>query len=403
MHKKVSVGVAASLVLLAMAITFTATMILSLNYLNYRITPISGLRDISYNNITEIDKIVQNYYYEEPDEAAMYSGLVQGYISGLGDPYSVYLTAEQIAMREQEAKGTFVGVGIEIEKNEIGYFRIIGVSVDSPAAKSGIQAEDRITKINREDVTQMELDEAKALLNGTEGTEVILEVAGTADGKEETKEHTLAFAKLESVAVTGEVVEKIHYVKVSYLWDTAPSQYRRQLQEAEDKYEKGEIKGLVVDVRGVDTGHNLKVVADMLDFALPTGTLISGVYRGGEVKVLYTSDANSVTVPIVVLVNEKTTGYAEVFAAAMKDSDVCKGVVGMQTAGKGTLQQLMKLPDGSGVDISVALLKSPRGETFHGVGIAPDSKVPGGGDIIGDDKYKNDKQYQKAVDILNSR
>lgn len=401
MNKKISVGITASLILIAITITFTATMLYSMKVFDSKVNTSTQRSEAAYNKILEIDKVVRQEYYEDVDEEMLYGSLIKGYVAGLGDPDSVYVTAEEIAIWEQQAKGTIVSAGIDVTKDKSGYLLVNNVYADSSAAGANIQKLDIITKINDIDVFTLTLEEGQKLLTGVEGTTVKIEY--TRAGEESvTSEITLS--TIEATSIESRQIENVYYVRVRALWDNAGTQFGKALRDAVTACESNNAVGLVIDLRDLNTGHNLSVVADMLDLMLPTGATLSGIYRGGEVKVLYTSDATAIDIPVTVLVNGNTKGYAEAFAAALKDSDICLGIVGTKTAGKGTLQKLVKLQDGSGVDISVALLKPPKSDTFHKEGVKPNSEVNVSDDfkLVEEPTTESDAQFAKAVDILRS-
>lgn len=402
MHKKISVGITASLVLIAVTITFTATMIFSMNKFDSMVTSSSQRREDTYNRVLEIDKIVRQYYYQDIDEEMLYNSLITGYVASLGDPESVFLTAEQIASRNQQSRGKIVSIGIEVSKNDMGYFVITKIYPESPADKVNMEPGDIITNIGDQDVYNLSQEEVQALLiGGIEGSKISLEFMRSG---EEAKTTELTFATIDATSVESVLIGNVYYIKVRSLWDTAAAQFGQSLRDATNSYAKNDAKGLVIDLRDVNNGYNMGVVADMLAMMLPTGTLISGIYRGDDVKVLYTSDANQIDMPVVVLINENTKGYAEMFAAVMKDSDICVDVVGTTTAGSGTLKQLYYLTDRSGVYISVALLKPPKSGPFNGIGVLPISEVRAPDDFVlmSEPSVFEDIQFAKAVDILNS-
>ncbi len=400
MNKKISVGIAASLVLIAITITFTATMIFSMRLFDSKVTTSSQRRDAMYEKMLEIDKVVRQYYYKEFDETALYDSLIAGYVNGLGDPNSVFLTAEEIATREQQAKGQIVSVGLDVIKDSSGYLRVTKVYADSSAETLGMMVDDIIRKIGDVDTFSLTQEEGQKLLMGVEATNIKVEY--TREGEAKTAE--LLCSRIEETSVEGRQIESVYYIRIRALWNTAETQFNRLVKEAETAYTDGKIDGIVIDIRDLSGGHNLAVVAGMLDILLPAGTLLTGIYRGDDAKVLYTSDESNVNVPATVLVNGNTKGYAEAFAAVMQGSAICKGIVGATTAGKGTMQQLIKLSDGSGVDVSVALIKPPKGEVYNEIGVKPNSEVKVAEDFVvpAEPSTTTDLQFAKAVDILHS-
>ena len=415
MHKKITVGVTASLVLIAITITFTATYFYAMARFNRMVTTSSPEREIMYDRLVELDKIVQSLFYEDVDPEVLYDGLLQGYVRGLGDNDTVFLTSDQIAEMERQARGTMVGIGLEITKmsDVSGYFLITKVYPESPADKASIGEGDRITKIGEESVSSMDIEEGRLLLQGAEGEKVTIEYmhyekdedgAIITEDTPSVKNATLSFTVIESIAVEGMPVDDVYYIKIRSLWDTAAAQFRRALTAAVSSYEAQSVMGLIIDLRDLDTGNNIDVVKEILDPILPVGTLLSGIYRNNEVKVICTSDTNEVDIPIVVLINQKTSGYAEAIAAVLKDSRVCVSLVGVRTAGKGTLRQLSKLNDGSGLMISIALLKPPKSGPYHGEGVEPIAEVKVADDfvVLSNPNPRNDKQFAKAYEILQT-
>jgi len=164
-----------------------------------------------------------------------------------------------------------------------------------------------------------------------------------------------------------------------------------------------EVRGLIFDLRDVSGGYNIEAVANMLGRLVPTGVIISGTYADGVTKTLYTSDEKGVQIPMVVLINENTVGFAELFAGVLADYDNCRSV-GMTTFGKGTLQQLSMLTDGSGLDLTVAILNTPVSGSFDRVGIKPDYEVASDDYVFSDSSpdERLDSQLRKAVEVLSS-
>lgn len=408
MHKKVSVGIAASLVLIAITITFSATMILAMNVFSDKV---NVQREATYKKILEIDKAVSQYFYRHIDGNDLYNSLIGGYMSGLDDPDSMYLTAAEIAQRDQRARGTVVSVGLEVVKNENGYFTVTRVYADSSAFLAKMQAGDVITKIGRvneekQDLFPLSVEEVNQMVNGgVEGDKITLDYTRYNEGEVTSTsiDDGLDFKSIAVRTVEGKKIDNVYYIGVKALWNTASAQFDKALSEAKSNYAAGNVSGMVIDLRNVHEGNSLDVVKDMLNRLMPTGTTVLGVYRGGEEKVLCTSDSSEkIEIPFVVLINQNTKGYAEILAAVLKENKLCRDVVGFKTAGSGTYRSLIRLSDGSGIELSVAELKPPIGPVFHGVGITPVSEVRAPDNFILTDTpaTDTDPQFAKAVDVL---
>ena len=405
MNRKVSVGITASLVLIAITITFTATMILSMNMFDRKVDS-STQREGIYDKASEIDKIIKSKYYTDVNESELYDSLINGYVEGLGDPDTVYLTPEDLAMREQLSRGTIVSIGIDVVDHPSGYIAISHVRPESSAKMAGLEVGDVIKQIDDVDTYGMSVEEAEQMLIGTEGNSISLIYSRQEIDASSSVEltSTVPFARIEVSGITTSRVENVYYINVSSMWESVPADFARAAREAEMAYQANEARGLVIDIRDLNGGYNIGLIAEMLDILMPTGTTISGVYRDGETKVVYTSDANFLKVPIVVLVNKNTKGYSEMFAAVLASLPTCR-LVGNTTYGKGTLQELIRLSDGSAIDVSVALLKPPSGDIFHEKGVIPDFDVKAPEDFIvtaGDPDSFKDPQFNKALEVLHS-
>lgn len=396
MNKKISIGIATSLILVAVTITFTATMIFSMRLFDSKVSSATE-RAQMYEKISEIDNIVRQNYYGTIDDAVISDSLSRGMVAGLDDPYSSYLTSEEIAARNAEMQGSTVSTGLSLEKNTNGYAVINNVAPESPAAKMEMQVGDIITKVNEEDVLAIGYEEAASrILNCTEGTQITLTYNRSGE------EHSVDIipTAVEVTTVIHSQIDDIYFIRVDRITDLTLNQFKSAIvaaQEAEN------VKGIVIDLRDLFGGYDISIVAGMLDRMLPTGTIVSGVYKDGENKVLYTSDEESVNKPVAVLINEFTSGFSELFAAVMGEADNCT-LVGTTTDGMGTLQQLIKLTDGSGVNVTVAELRTPSGESYNETGVAPDYtvNVPESFIRLATPTEQDDPQYAKAAEIIRA-
>ncbi len=395
MNKKISVGIAVAFVLIAITITFTAAMIFSMNLFDSKVLSAQE-RAAMYEKLSEIDNVARQNFYQAIDDTSLSDSLSKGYIAGLGDANSSYLTSAEIAAREASALGTKITVGVEVEKDTSGYMLVNKVYNESSAQKVGVEAGDIITSIDGNDVLLIGFDEAKKLLEGIEGSKV--NVLYNKSGEENAAELTRASAEVPSVEYS--MVDDVCYIRVSSFCKTTITQFEYALNAASTSET---VTGVIIDMRDLFGGYDPQVAADMLDVLLPTGKLVTGIYANDERKVLFTSDENSFSLPVVIIANENTVGFAELFTAVMADSNSCR-VVGKTTAGKGTLQQLVKLNDGSGVDITVAVLETPSGSVYNETGVVPDFEVePIEGFVrtqIPDET--TDAQFRKALSVVRS-
>ncbi len=397
MNKRISVGVAVSLVLIAVAVTFTATTIFSMRLFDSKVSSAQE-RATMYDKLSKIDKIVRQSYFGEIDDTLLFSSTADGFIGGLNDPYSAYLSAEEIAARTAEMEGTTVSFGVGVEKNVNGYMVINRVAAGSSAEKNDLRVGDIITKVDDSDVLSLGYEQALKLLSGAEGSKS--NVTYNRDGEEDTVEVTRSTTEAQTVQFAK--IEDVGYIKIDKICNTTPQQFAEALTELKSITEPS-IVGLVIDVRDTPGGYDLSLVSQMLDPLVPRGEMITGEFRGGSKEVMFTSDDTSEQLPIVVLINGNTSGYSEVFAAVLRDMGNCR-TVGRTSAGNGTYQQLTRLSDGSGVDLTTAIIIPPSGTPFNGIGLTPDYDVSVADDFIlvarPDDL--TDAQYKKAIEVLHS-
>ena len=396
MNRKLSVGVSVALIFVAITITFTVTMIFSMRLFDEKVLNVKE-RAAMYNKLSEIDNIVRSNLYFDIDEQRLYDAISKGYIDGLADRDSVYLSAAQIQRRGEAMKGMEVTIGFETERNAGGYITVANLRKGSSAAELGLLESDVIVRIDGKDVLEHGYEETVSLLKGAAGTKV--EVTYSRDGEETAIEVTRELIETTAVYFSREIAG-VGYIRFKLFNDNTESQFSSALNTL---LSSQEVRGLIFDLRDVSGGYNIEAVANMLGRLVPTGVIISGTYADGVTKTLYTSDEKGVQIPMVVLINENTVGFAELFAGVLADYDNCRSV-GMTTFGKGTLQQLSMLTDGSGLDLTVAILNTPVSGSFDRVGIKPDYEVASDDYVFSDSSpdERLDSQLRKAVEVLSS-
>ncbi len=397
MNRRISVGVSVALILIAITITFSVTMILSMRLFDQKVLKVKE-RAAMYNKLAEIDDVVRGNLYFDIDEQRLYDSIAKGYIEGLGDRDSVYLSPSQIQRRNESMTGTVVSVGLETNKDQNGFMVVSKVYKDTSAAALEIREGDVIVKIEDKDVRENGYDESLGLLKGSVGTKV--NVTYRRDGDETSVDLTRELIESTSVYANKDI-SGIGYLRIKDVNLTTEHQF----MTAVDTLLEGQpIKGLVIDVRGSFGGYNLDIVANMLNRLVPTGVIISGTYADNSTKTLYTADETSISLPIVVLIDERTVGFTELFAGVLADYDNCK-TVGMTTYGKGTLQQVSMLSDGSALDLTVAILNTPVSGSYNRIGIKPDYEVKVEEGFTFSDSTPNEKsdpQLKKAVEVALS-
>ncbi|MGI5889041.1 MAG: S41 family peptidase [Oscillospiraceae bacterium] len=397
MNKKVSLGVAIAVALLAVALAVTLTLIVSMRLFDQKVSSFKS-RGALYDKLDEIDTIVRGNYYGEIDDDTLYKNVAQGYMNGIDDSDSIYLSAEDLAARNALDEGSVTSIGVDGVKDEAtGYLKVTKVYDGTAASTAGIVEGDFIIRLGDTELSPLTYEEMEAALQGNEGDTVT--VTYSHDTSEATVDMDFTTYELESVSYYN--VDGLSYIGFTRDFnDTTVSQFLAALKNVDEAQDRG----LVIDLRNVDGGIKIDYAERILDELLPAGEIIGGNYKNGEYRTIYTSDEDYVNLPIVVLVNENTTGFAELIAAVLQDADNVD-VVGMTTSGNGRYQTVYQLTDGSAVLLSVCEFTTGSGKTFDETGVVPDFIVePGDTQIVTGTSpdADTDPQFRKAEDVIRS-
>lgn len=366
MNKKISVAVAAAITLIAMAVTFSLTMVVSMNMFNNTVTSVKS-REQMYNKLSEIDRFVRANEYFTINEDTLNDTLASGYMLGISDKYARYYSAKAYAERTGLASGKLMGIGVSIVKDaSSGYGKIIRVYENSPASEMGMQVGGFITAVG-ETSTRSMADTAAitSALVGEEGTVVVVKYLGP-DRQEQSLE--LTHANYTVPTVTAQLVsDTCGYIKVDSFASGTAVEFKAAVDSMLDKG----ANSLVFDLRD-NTGESLTAALVAADYCVPAGLIAQSESNTGERTNLRVSDETEVTVPMVCLVNGSTAWGAELFANALRKMGGAL-LVGSTTAGKGVLMSDAKsFSDGSAAYVSIGLLLDNEGQTWNGTGLAPD-------------------------------
>ncbi|MEG1781995.1 MAG: S41 family peptidase [Oscillospiraceae bacterium] len=363
MKKKISVSEAISLLFVAMTVTFCLTMVISTKMFEEKVASVNE-KAAMYEKIADVENIVRQNFYTSIDQESIYNSLATGYINGLKDSESVYYSAGEVAVQQEISKGKVIGVGVDIAKSKEnnGYMQVYRVYSESPADVEGIVVGDLISGINGTSTTNMTLDEAKKMLTGQSGTGVEI----TFLHEKSEKSAKLVHKAYDAPSVSYSKEDDVGYIKLTNFVPKTAS----ELEYASNNLLDQGVKSLCIDIRN-NKSKDFDSAAAAADVLLKEGTTMYATYVDGEKKVLYTSDKTCVSVPIVLLTNSGTGYGAELFTAMLKDIADAK-TVGTTTMGKGTVQKLFRLPDGSGVELTIAVLTPVKSAAYNGVGITPD-------------------------------
>lgn len=331
-----------------------------------------------------IAAMLEENYIGDFDNSDLADEMYESMAKAMGDPYTVYLTEKQMQAFVQDTGGTISGVGIVITQDENGNCVIREVLENSPAEKAGIEAGDIIKEIDGKDVTDMSVIDISYLTKGAKGTD--LEITVERDGKE--IDFDAERSSIDMQYVNSSVDGDIGYIKITEFTKLTAAQFEKALEELKEQ----NIKGLIIDVRD-NPGGMIDIVTQIADDLLPEGIITYTVDKNGNRKD-FVSAEGELDMPIVVLVNGGSASASELFAGALQDYG--KGdIVGTQTFGKGIVQGLYSLGDGSGIKITIQKYYTPNGVCIHGVGITPDYEV--------ENNDSNDVQYKKALEILKNK
>lgn len=380
MNKKISLGFAISLVAIASAVTFILTSFFSLQSFNKKFE--------KYDSLQEIDTLVHENFYGDIDENDINNGILKGYISGLNDKYSRYLTADEYTDEKSDNAGEMTGLGITVKKDDSGYIKVTEIMPDSPASESDIKIDDLIVSVNGNDVLETGFEKSMEIMSEKDNTEVSIIVRR--DGVDKT--YKLTRRPIEMVTVTGEMLDNyIGYIKISGFKQNTPQQFN----DALDEIIQNGAKGIIFDLRE-NGGGLVDALEDCLDPLLPEGTIATAEYSDGNSKTIVYSDKSEINIPMVVIVNEHTASAAELFAASLKDFGKAD-IVGETTYGKGVMQSTIELSNGGAVVLTIAKYKTTISECYDGIGITPDYIVQN------EDEDDDNDQYNKALEVITQK
>ena len=395
MGKKITLGTAITLIIIAIAITISLTMVLALRNFNEKVSSITE-RENMFAKFTEIDNYVRQNR-GDIDEEELMDSVAKGYLSGIDDPYALYMSAEAYSAYVAASSHTVAGVGISASMDSDGYMLVGKVYEGSTAASAGILPGDLIIKVDDINLSADTYADAEALLIGEAGTKVTLKVRRNGEDTEmEITRRVLTPTNVATIAFDNH-----YYIRVDNFTESTPDQFSKAVEKAIS----AGAQYLVFDVRSVSSGL-ISSAATILDRLVGSGDMLYVEYNDGSKETLYTSNSRETDIPMVVLVNEGTSGAAEFFAAGLRDFGKAK-IVGTQTAGVGSMQKTYKLDDGSAIQLTIGKYYLANSETaWEGVGINPDHAVSLG--YVAD--FSNlstidpsiDTQLAKAIEVVSA-
>lgn len=400
MNKKVPLGLTFSLIFISVALAVTVTMAVSMLTYNNLIKDVSD-RSGMYSGLSEIDDAIRENYYGEINENLLNSMISKGYIDGLGDRYSAYMNAEEYVQYKQLEKGTKGGIGIiPVYDAKSGGIYISEIAESSPAKIQGMNKGDIITEIDGTKVTALN---AAGLIQNLEGGK-LTEVTVTFVHNKEVKTVKVAKGYTAQTVYYSIMNENVGYIKIVSFYKNTAEELKKAINFMSDK----SVSSVIFDVRGNSDGL-VPYATACIDLIVPvategTGALATAVDKNGNTIETFTSDSESISLSLCVLVNSDTSGASELFACDLRDFGKAT-LIGTTTAGNGTMQKIFELSDGGAVKLTVAKILPYKSESYDGKGLKCDYEVALSAEQnerLPMLSLEEDAQYQKAFSIITN-
>ncbi|WMJ90310.1 S41 family peptidase [Anaerocolumna sp. MB42-C2] len=359
----------------------------------------TGASDAVIQKINKLETLIDRFYMDKVDETKLAEGIYKGLLASLGDPYSCYYTKEEYDALMESSSGVYCGIGATVSQNvNTGIISIVKPFVKGPAHAAGVLPGDIVYKVNGEEVTGKDLSEVVSRIKGEEGTKVSVTVIR--EGEPDPIEFSIPRKTVEVPTIEYEMLgNKIGYIAISEFDEVTAEQFRKAI----DDLDKQGQKGLIVDVRN-NPGGLLDTVVDILNRMLPKGLIVYTEDKYGTREEKFSDAKEEFDKPLAVLINGNSASASEIFSGAIQDYK--RGtIVGTTSFGKGIVQSIIPLSDGTAIKVTVSKYYTPNGKNIHGIGISPDVTV----DLK--DKLKQqvvikkeeDNQLQKAIEIIKKK
>lgn len=357
----------------------------------------------SYDHIVEklsvLQMLVDTYYLDDVDTDALATGIYRGFISSLDDPYSTYYTKEEYANLIESSSGVYHGIGAVVSQDvKTGIITVVRPYKDTPAYKAGLLPDDIIYKVEGEEVTGKDLTEVVSKMKGKEGTKVNISILR--EGVADPIEFTIVRQKISIPTIEHRMLEDdIGYIQIVEFDEITISQF----YSAMDELEKMGMKGLVVDVRN-NPGGLLESVVNILDRLLHKGLIVYTEDKYKNRQEEHAENNDRFDKPLAVLINGNSASASEIFAGAIQDYGIGT-VVGTTSFGKGIVQKVIPLTDGTAVKLTISKYFTPKGRNIHGTGIVPDIEVELSDELkqLITIPHEKDNQLLKAVEVIKEQ
>jgi len=390
-YRTIMLIVVVALITFVITSTFLYNKLGTSSFLN---TGINGVNSELIKKVYTLKSILDNKYISKINEEELINGAIKGYVSGVGDPYTEYFTKEEMESFSAEIEGNYVGIGVYMIKDaETNTIVVLSPIEGSPAEMAGLQPGDIIKKIDGVEFTGEDFDDIGSVIKGKEGTKVNLEI--------ERSGQILSFEierkSIDLYPIESELLESnIGYINIT----SFDSDCAKEFKQTYENLVKANIKKIIIDLRN-NGGGIVKEALDIAEYILDKNQIILITKdREGNEEIEKSTKKPIINMPIVVLTNENSASASEILVGALKDHKKAT-IVGERTYGKGVIQELLTLSDGSGIKVTVEEYYTPNRNKINGVGITPDVKIASSQSIIID--MEQDTQLQEAIKILKNK
>lgn len=405
MSKKKAISIMVVLVIVSSLLTFTLSNMLALQVGNKVVIPKAEYNELTslyddFSKIIGVEDYIKENYLRDVDHDKALDGQLKGLVQSLEDPYSQYLTVDEYASFTQQTAGIYGGIGVIVTPGEDNLITVVSPIEDTPGERAGLKTEDKILKVNGAEFYADTMDKAVKVMKGKPNTPVTLTIGRKdKEGIYQMFDIEIIREEIRLVTVKSNIIdENIGYIKLTSFDELTYEDFKASLNGLEAEG----VKGLVIDLRN-NPGGLLNITANIADEFLGEADIVYTETKNGEREYLK-SRKGMTNLPLVILVNGGSASASEILAGAIQDHGRGE-LVGTTTFGKGVVQRIKPLPDGSGIKLTISEYFTPNGTNIHGIGIVPDVVVELNEDVeeIGVNNITNDNQLQKALEVLKSK
>ncbi len=372
MSKKKAIAIMVVLVIITSVLTFTLSNMLALQVGSKVVIPKAEYSELTsiykdFSKIIGVEEYIKENYLRDVDEDKAIDGQLKGLVQSLEDPYSQYLTVDEYASFTQQTAGVYGGIGVIVTPGEDNYITVVSPIEDTPGERAGLKTGDKILKVDGVEFFADTMDKAVKVMKGKPKTPVILTIGRKdKDNKTEMFDIEIIREEIRLVTVKSNIIDdNIGYIKLTSFDELTYDDFKSNLT----KLEKEQVKGLIIDLRN-NPGGLLNITANIADEFLGEADIVYTETKSG-VREYLKSNKGKTDIPLVLLVNGGSASASEILAGAMQDHKRGE-LVGTTTFGKGVVQRIKPLSDGSGIKLTISEYFTPNGTNIHGIGIVPD-------------------------------